>query len=274
METIHNYLDNMFITLPVTPETIKAKEELRCMMEDKYNEMIAEGKTEGEAIGTVISEFGDLKEVAKELGIRELLTNTGNNCVDTGSQFVSAHKLTIDETKDALKSYIDAAYAVALGVFLCICAPIGPIIGDMFGSTSVSKIVMNIVGNLFLFAFVGIAVALFISYPAKRKKYKYMKKDVFILPAEMIAELQDMHKKAESTKITKLVIGIILCIFSVVPSIVFEGVIVLEIVGSNRIGDFGGMLLLLFVAIGVFLIVSANMVADSYKTLLRYNKEC
>ena len=60
METIKNYLENMFSHLPNTPEVQKAKYELYQMMEDKYNELISDGKSDNEAIGIVISEFGNL----------------------------------------------------------------------------------------------------------------------------------------------------------------------------------------------------------------------
>ena len=58
METIRNYLNAMFAGLPDTPEVRRAYEELAEMMEDKYTEMIAEGSSEQEAIGTVISDTG------------------------------------------------------------------------------------------------------------------------------------------------------------------------------------------------------------------------
>lgn len=65
METIKNYLENMFSHLPNTPEVQKAKYELYQMMEDKYNELISEGKSDNEAIGIVISEFGNLDELTE-----------------------------------------------------------------------------------------------------------------------------------------------------------------------------------------------------------------
>ena len=73
METIKNYLENMFSHLPNTPEVQKAKYELYQMMEDKYNELIPEGKSDNEAIGIVISEFGNLDELADSLGIKRIL---------------------------------------------------------------------------------------------------------------------------------------------------------------------------------------------------------
>ena len=69
MDTIKNYLETMFANLPNTVEVKKAKDELYSMMEDKYTELINEGKTENEAVGTVISEFGNLDELAEALGV-------------------------------------------------------------------------------------------------------------------------------------------------------------------------------------------------------------
>ena len=43
LNIILNYLDNMFLNLPNTNEVKRAKQELASMMEDKYNELIAEG---------------------------------------------------------------------------------------------------------------------------------------------------------------------------------------------------------------------------------------
>ena len=74
METIRNYLENMFLNLPNTPEVYKAKNELWQMMEDKYTELKAEGKSENEAVGIVISEFGNLDELAADLVLHPLCT--------------------------------------------------------------------------------------------------------------------------------------------------------------------------------------------------------
>ena len=69
METIKNYLESMFADLPNTAAVLKAKQELYSMMEDKYTELKEEGMADNEAIGIVISEFGNLDELAETLGI-------------------------------------------------------------------------------------------------------------------------------------------------------------------------------------------------------------
>ena len=71
METIREYIESMFRNLPQTGKVLKAKQELLSMMEDKYEELKNEGKSENEAVGTVIREFGNLEELATELGIDE-----------------------------------------------------------------------------------------------------------------------------------------------------------------------------------------------------------
>jgi len=71
METIKNYLDNMFANLANSTDIIKLKSDLLLNMEEKYNELKNDGKSENEAIGIVISEFGNIEELMEELGIEE-----------------------------------------------------------------------------------------------------------------------------------------------------------------------------------------------------------
>ena len=77
MEAIRNYLDALFIKLPDTEETRAAKEALGQKMEHRYQELIAQGKTEGEAIGIVISEY------SAQGGTSSQETNQGGNPYQT-----------------------------------------------------------------------------------------------------------------------------------------------------------------------------------------------
>ena len=82
MEAIREYLHNLFMSLPETPEVLRAKAALLEMMEDKYDELVSEGKYEKVAVGTVISEFGNLDELAEELGIEGYLGKGGEEKED------------------------------------------------------------------------------------------------------------------------------------------------------------------------------------------------
>ena len=97
METIKNYLETMFSTLPNTYEVQKAKKELAQMMEDKYTELINDGKTDNEAVGIVISEFGNLDELAEDLGIKDLVVK---------EPVLNSRKVTMDEAKDFIANRI------------------------------------------------------------------------------------------------------------------------------------------------------------------------
>ena len=154
METIKNYLENMFSHLPNTPEVQKAKYELYQMMEDKYNELISEGKSDNEAIGIVISEFGNLDELADSLGIKSF--------VDP-SQAMPASKTLSRETAVAfLRDSAKQAYLTAFGVLLCILASLGPIFSECIPRSLASPDASDAIGITFLFVCIAVAVGFFI----------------------------------------------------------------------------------------------------------------
>lgn len=69
METLRNYIDTMFSTWPDNEATRRVKRQLSELMEDKYTGLIDEGVSANEALGQVISEFGNTEELRRELGI-------------------------------------------------------------------------------------------------------------------------------------------------------------------------------------------------------------
>ena len=69
METIRTYLENLFAQLPETPELVRLRDDMLRTMEDKYEELKSEGKSENEAVGIVISEFGNIDELLAELDL-------------------------------------------------------------------------------------------------------------------------------------------------------------------------------------------------------------
>ena len=69
MDIITNYIESMFAGVPVNEQTMRLREDITANMCDKYDELVKEGKSVNEAIGTVISEFGNIDEVLIEMGI-------------------------------------------------------------------------------------------------------------------------------------------------------------------------------------------------------------
>ncbi len=176
METIKNYLENMFSHLPNTPEVQKAKYELYQMMEDKYNELISEGKSDNEAIGIVISEFGNLDELADSLGIKSF--------VDP-SQAMPASKTLSRETAAAfLRDSAKQAYLTAFGVLLCIIASLGPIFSECIPRSLASPDASDAIGITFLFLCVAVAVGFFIFSGSISSKWSYLKQEPYCIDFE------------------------------------------------------------------------------------------
>ena len=122
MEAIREYLSNMFMNLPETPQVLRAKAELMEMMEDKYEELIAEGMSEKEAVGTVISEFGNLDELAEELGIGDFMKKE-----EEPQEKKSRHadrRWGPEEAKKYVAFAKTHARYIALGVMFCISVPL------------------------------------------------------------------------------------------------------------------------------------------------------
>ena len=96
METIKNYLDNLFASYPKTPEVENAKSELLNNMEDRYSELKSKGKSENEAIGIVISEFGNIDELMKELNVKSNVTveDTVSVSGEEAKDFIEAKRIT------------------------------------------------------------------------------------------------------------------------------------------------------------------------------------
>ena len=114
MEAIRNYLESMFRNLPNTEKVLKAKNELFQMMEDKYAELRREGKSENEAVGTVISEFGNLDEVAASLGIKEEVSGKKEN---------PRRGVSLEEIKSYIDDKIVSVLLRAISIVLYILSP-------------------------------------------------------------------------------------------------------------------------------------------------------
>lgn len=257
MEAIRNYLESMFLKLPNTPEVYKAKNELWQMMEDKYNELKSEGKSENEAVGIVISEFGNLDELAKDLGIAQIIQNT---------PYQAAKTLSLEEVKRYLSDYSKHATRVALGVVLCILSVCGPIFFDSISSGNSAG--MEAIGTSLMFVLIAIAVGLFIYSGTTLSRWNYLKSDAYVTD---FSTTEYLHEKLEGFKpayALLLTVGIILCILSLIPVILLDALFNYNYFWSN----FSACLMFFLIAIGVFMIVMGGIRLGSYKALLALNQ--
>ncbi len=250
MNAIRNYLDNMFRNLPNTEAVRRAKAELLQMMEDKYEELIAEGKTENEAVGIVISEFGNLDELADSLGISEAVTE---NPVEDKPM------LSMDRVKEYLSMNNTRAILTPLGIALCILSVVSPILADIL------PVDINIIGAGGMFGIIAIAVGLFIFSGIKNKEFAEVKNKECSLSIEGAEYVRNERRGFKNSYGLMSSFGIGLCILSFLNPIILDKI---PFIDSNV----GAAMMFVFVALGVFLITSANTRMNGYDRLLALNE--
>lgn len=254
MEVIKQHIDNMFQKLPETKEIQRIKNDLYLNALDRYDELIAQGKTESEAIGTIIIEIGDLDVLLEEFNYdieRDLKDHSVNS---------------LEEAKNFLRLMRSQSNKIALGVFLI-----------LFGAGLIPTFeTFNavLVGVIALLILVAIAVGIFamsgMSIENYERKYAYSE-DVFYMSDDdydvAYEEFIDF-KEAESFRIP---LGIMLSILSVIPIIIFS-----FMENELLIQRFGVIMLLTILGVGVSQFIKYGMVHSAFEKVLNlgeYSKE-
>lgn len=259
MDTIRNYLDNMFMNLPKSREIQKAKDELYAMMEDKYNELKREGKTENEAIGIVISEFGNLDELAGELGI--------NLSAQYEQEQLAGTIVTMEEATAYMEDSKKAALGIAGGVMLCICCaiPLLLLLAWQEAGLGLGENAAVVFGVSILLLMITVAVGLFIVIGYRMEKYEYLKKERLTLDESVKGYVEGLYTSRRNSIMLRIVAGVAMCILAVLPVLVLgvlaEGDPVMEILPVCG--------LLFVIGLAVFLFVTAGMEDENYKVLLQ-----
>ena len=246
METIRNYLESMFANLPNTPEVMRAKNELLSMMEDKFTELISEGKPQNEAVGIVISEFGNLQELAETLGIEGVVGGT-----DTEQRRL----VTNEEARAYIYEASQSRMLMGLGAMLIIFSPIFPII-------------LNDIGAVLLFIDISIGVGLFVWATIRMSLWKFLDNTPCCIDYSTAEYVYTAKKNNMMSKALMMTIGIMFCIVSVVPVIVFEGLFSAK---DYYYVIMGPAMLFIIVGIGVLLIIASGAKDSAYTKLLSLN---
>lgn len=176
--------------------------------------------------------------------------------------------ISAEEANRYLDTVKKSALRIALGVMLCIWSPICLILLPSLGEAGLlGELQMGVavcLGFVALFLLVGAAVAIFIPTGMTLSEFAYLETERISLEygVKGIAE-----KKRDAYKprfVTLLTLGVLLCIFSVVPLLVFGAM-----EAADHILIVCLCLLFLICSLGVFLIVQAGMEYDSFQKLLQ-----
>ena len=132
-EKLRCYIDDLFANAPSTVRAVELKEELFQNLTDKYNDLIAEGKSEEAAYNIAIASIGDVDSLISGL--------SGTKSVETQA------------------SKKRSGIFVSIAIALYILSPV-PVIW-----------IQNEAGVVLLFLFVAVATALLIYNGVTREKY-------------------------------------------------------------------------------------------------------
>lgn len=256
METIKTYLNSMFANLPDTAEIRRAKEELYSIMEDKYSELIGEGKSESEAIATVISEFGNLDELADSLGINHIF----NEVVTSGKKALSEQ-----EVNGFITAFVHKRLMIGFGVMFCICSVVGPVlfapVSALFHAPGIEGIGVGL-----MFILIAVGVGLFILSGYQLNDWKYINSNDYMIDSVTSDVLMRAKDEDQVTRSLTLTAGIMLCIVSVVPVIVFSLMFGGKLTLLSE--GLGPSMIFVLTGIGVLFIIISGARSSAFNKLL------
>ena len=257
MDTIIGYLNNMFASLPGTEQMMKLKQELLGNMEEKYHELKSEGKSENEAVGIVISEFGNIDELISELGLEEVRK-------DAGLRLPVLDEYAVEEFIAAKKR---SGLLIGLGTFLIMLGASLLIFStglaeNGFMDSVFSEDAMTMVGLVALFLLLVPAIAIFMYNGRKMEKYKYLESAEFSLPYRLEAYIKQRQSAFAATYTLSLIMGVCLCVLS--PVIIF-----VVTAFEDDYSSYGAVVMLDVVAVAVFLFVYYGSIRRAFQMLLK-----
>lgn len=254
METIKNYLESMFRNLPNTSEVIKAKNELYQMMEDKYTELRRLGKSENEAVATVISEFGNLDEIASSLGIKHVL--------ETEKEQPQRRNLSLDEVKEYFDDlFVSIAFKTAGIVCFIICTIPVIFFGDVLSGNH------ETFGIVLMFVLIAAGIAGMIIPKTRMEPWRFLRCELCSISPTTTDYVSDEKKKFRKSYTILNVLGTVFCVCSVIPAIIFDDF------ASAVNESWGGILFFVCVAAGVACFVYSNWRYRAYQRMLNINSD-
>ena len=268
METIRSYLDNMFARLPMDGRLQAVKADLLQNMEEKYNELKAAGRSENEAVGIVISEFGNIEELLEEMGLSSAYSPSAPVPVTIPQPPVAV--LPAGEAENYLRLRARSAGLCAVATALCILAPAVMLLlmqlfllnGTAPPSDSPEETRLALLSIVPLLVLIALGVALFILASLPLEKFKFLKKGGFTLDAVTEEDIRRRAEKLQPAYAASLVAGTVLCILAPVG-------LFLVIAADENLALYGVCLLLALVAAGTFLFVRFGSLHEGYALLLR-----
>lgn len=250
METITQYINALFAKMPASLEILHLRDAVLEQARAAFVKLRENGMDESTAVGTVLASMGSLDDILARNGMKPTAPQPVQDAPEPDTEALP----------DDIEDYLDAQYNIcrmnALGVGLCICAPIFAIFFDSGFSFLGHWIECGELGAIGLFGSVAIAVMLFIYSNSLQKGWRDFPQTV-LLTAGMCRELRRREADYAAQRTAYIAAGVGLCIFSPAMGILFNH------------SSIGPALMFGLVAVGVFLLIISNIKASACRKLLK-----
>lgn len=258
MEAITTYLDNMFANLPKTEATQKMKSDMLADMEEKYAELKKAGKTDNEAIGIVISEFGNMDELIGDLNVKE---KNGDGAPRIVSSQEAEHYLAARKRTGSL---------IGLGVFLLIVAPAIRVLITQLTEDGIFGIAISegskdgVWWRIPFFIVMACAVGIILNTSLKFNKQHYLKGH-FNLQAHVKSRVTKLSDSFNPIYVRSVRVSVCLFILSPIA-------LLLSSLKGDDAGNYGVPILFTLIAIAAYILIYVVTVRRGYNRLLKKGK--
>lgn len=246
MKSIEQHIDNMFSDLPDTEEIRRIKNDLYLNALDRYDELINSGKTESEALGTVIIEMGERDVLLEELGYNreQDLMDYSHNTLEEAKAYIALNEIESNH--------------IGFGIFII-----------LFGAGLVpafNTFGLSVIGVILLLILVASAVGIFINSGLKIEaigKHLNDEDNIFYLSDDDYFIVEDEYMMFKEKERYRIPMGVMLCIVSVIPLLLFA-----FMENTFLVERFGIVLLTSIVGIGIYQFIKYGMINSAYEKIL------
>lgn len=179
----------------------------------------------------------------------------------------SLRKVSMEEAQEFIQARKEASLRIPAGVAGCILSPAPLLLLEAMaeaGRLTVSEDLACGIGMAFLLVLVAASVGSLIIFGTKLGKYEWLEKEDFELAYGIAGMVRERSEAEAGPFAKKVAAGVAFCIVGAVP------LFLSSMTGENDLAMTVGLVLLLFfVAAGVFLLVNAGLKKGAYDQLLQ-----
>lgn len=150
-DRLREYVDGLFNGVPMTKETIEFREEVLQNLNEKYADLISQGKSDEAAYNIAVAGVGDIQSILRDMDGEKAQAQNAAQAQEPPKS-AREQEFAKDEKTERIMT--------AIGVALCILCPVPCILWP------------GAVGAVLLFVLVAAGVAMFILAPNPKQKYK------------------------------------------------------------------------------------------------------